>query len=208
MRLRRILVTVILLVVLAGVGYALFLPGLSVARQEPSRLEVKVATWLLHASVPAAAKSAFNPLGKNPDPAAIRAGHDLFTKKCETCHAYDGGGKTEVGGGNFPRPPILHALIPSMTDGEIFYHIRNGIRNTAMPAWNFPDRQVWQLVAYIRGLPLVAERREQDVAGQQATAVLSAHHVGSKACQSCHQEVYARWQKTRMANIVRDPKVH
>ena len=32
--------------------------------------------------------------------------------------------------------------------------------------------------------------------GQQAAAVLGAHYVGSKACQSCHQEVYARWQKT------------
>src|SRR5471032_3388567 len=200
MRLRRILVTVILLVVLAGVGYALFLPGLSVARQEPSRLEVKVATWLLHASVPAAAKSAFNPLGKNPDPAAIRAGHDLFTKKCETCHAYDGGGKTEVGGGNFPRPPILHALIPSMTDGEIFYHIRNGIRNTAMPAWNFPDRQVWQLVAYIRAIPVIADTTGQPLAARQAAAVQDAHFVSSQACAGCHQEIYARWSKTRMAN--------
>ena len=58
-----------------------------------------------------------------------------------------------------------------MSDGEIFYHIRNGIRNTAMPAWNFPDRQVWQLVAYIRNLPIVAAREPQDIAAQQAAAV-------------------------------------
>jgi predicted CXXCH cytochrome family protein len=208
MRLRWILVTVILLVVLAGVGYALFLPGLSVARQEPSRLEVKVATWLLRASVPASAKSAFNPLGKKLDPAAIQAGHDLFTKKCETCHAYDGGGKTELGAGTFPRPPALRALAPSLTDGEIFYHIRNGIRNTAMPAWNFPDAQVWQLVSYIRHLAIVAPPKDSDIAARQEAAVQSAHYVGSQACASCHLEIYARWQKTRMANIVRDPKVH
>ena len=125
MRHRWILVTAVLVVALAGAGYALILPGLSVARQEPSRLETEIATWLLRHSVHASAVNAPNPLGAKPDPAEIRAGHDLFTKKCETCHAYDGGGKTEVGGGNFPRPPILHALIPSMTDGEIFYHIRN-----------------------------------------------------------------------------------
>src|SRR5882757_4736318 len=164
---RFLAIAAILVVALAGVGYALVLPGLSVARQEPSRLEVKVATWLLHASVPASAKSAFNPLGKNPDPAAIQAGHDLFTKKCETCHAYDGGGKTELGAGTFPRPPALRALAPSLTDGEIFYHIRNGIRNTAMPAWNFPDAQVWQLVAYIRRMPMVASREPQDVSTRQ-----------------------------------------
>ena len=39
----------------------------------------------------------------------IRAGHDLFTAKCETCHAYDGGGRTEIGGNTFPRPPVLRS---------------------------------------------------------------------------------------------------
>ncbi len=36
----------------------------------------------------------------------------------------------------------------------------------------------------------------------------SAHYVGSKACASCHQDQYARWSKTRMANVVTDPSVH
>jgi predicted CXXCH cytochrome family protein len=200
---------VVLAVLLLGaLAYFTVLPGLSVARNEPSKLEVDVATYLLTHSVPASAKAMVSPLGANPDPAAIRAGHDLFTAKCETCHAYDGGGRTEIGGNAFPRTPVLRLTAASISDGEIFYHIRNGIRNTAMPAWNFPDRQVWQLVAYIRHLPIVAAREPQDVAGQQAAAVLAAHYVGSKACQSCHQDIYARWQKTAMANVLRDPKVH
>jgi predicted CXXCH cytochrome family protein len=33
-------------------------------------------------------------------------------------------------------------------------------------------------------------------------------YVGSAACQRCHQDTYARWSKTRMANVVRDPAVH
>ncbi len=32
--------------------------------------------------------------------------------------------------------------------------------------------------------------------------------VGSAACQSCHQDVYARWKDTLMANVIRDPKQH
>ncbi len=36
----------------------------------------------------------------------------------------------------------------------------------------------------------------------------TAHYVGSKTCQTCHQEVYERWSKTKMANVVRDPKLH
>jgi predicted CXXCH cytochrome family protein len=35
-----------------------------------------------------------------------------------------------------------------------------------------------------------------------------AQYVGSAACNACHAPIYARWSKTRMANVVRDPKVH
>jgi predicted CXXCH cytochrome family protein len=35
-----------------------------------------------------------------------------------------------------------------------------------------------------------------------------AHFVGSKQCQSCHADLYASWQQTRMANVIRDPKEH
>jgi predicted CXXCH cytochrome family protein len=199
---------VIVLLAVVGAAYAFLLPGLSVARQEPSGVEVEIATYLLHHSLPASAINAVNPLGAHPDPAAVRAGHDLFTQKCEACHAYDGGGKTEIGANTFPRPPVLHQAAATMTDGEIFYHIRNGIRNTAMPAWNFPDTQVWQLVSYIRNLAIVAAPVSQDIATQQMAAVNVAHYVGSQACASCHQEIYDRWKKTRMANVVRDPKVH
>src|SRR6185295_16689948 len=33
-------------------------------------------------------------------------------------------------------------------------------------------------------------------------------YVGSQACAACHKAVYDRWSKTRMANVVTDPKVH
>ncbi|MGH9469685.1 MAG: multiheme c-type cytochrome, partial [Terriglobia bacterium] len=39
-------------------------------------------------------------------------------------------------------------------------------------------------------------------------AAASARYVGSKACEECHAEIYARWKKTPMANVVRDPRTH
>jgi len=42
----------------------------------------------------------------------------------------------------------------------------------------------------------------------QVQAPLAARYVGSVACQSCHGEIYSRWQKTPMANVVRDPREH
>src|SRR6187551_1952496 len=33
-------------------------------------------------------------------------------------------------------------------------------------------------------------------------------YVGSQACAGCHRATYERWSKTRMANVVTDPKAH
>jgi len=33
-------------------------------------------------------------------------------------------------------------------------------------------------------------------------------YTGSAACKTCHSVTYERWSKTRMANVVRDPKEH
>jgi predicted CXXCH cytochrome family protein len=35
-----------------------------------------------------------------------------------------------------------------------------------------------------------------------------AQYVGSQSCRRCHAPTYERWSKTRMANVVRDPKQH
>jgi predicted CXXCH cytochrome family protein len=203
---RRILVMVPVVVVVAtalvmAALYRSFLPGLSSARNDPPAAEVAIATWLLQASVPAADKARVNPLGH--DAADLAAGQDLFRQKCEICHAYDGSGKTEIGAGQYPRPTVLRSMnVMAMTDGEIFYHIRNGIRNTGMPAWSMPDERIWQLVAYLRNLPSVA------AVTPPAAATPAAHYVGSAACQSCHTTIFDHWKKTRMANVVLDPKEH
>jgi hypothetical protein len=117
----RASVTVIALAIVLGAVYALLVPGLSSARIEPPAAETVVAT---NQSVPAAAKVSANPLGA--DPADVTAGRDLHRQKCELCHAYDGSGKTNLGGGEYPRPPALRsAAVMAMPDGEIFYHIRS-----------------------------------------------------------------------------------
>jgi len=197
---------VVVLLAGAAVLYQTVLPGLSVARQEPPQIEVMLATWLLRQSVPESARSAANPLGETPDPAAIAAGSDLFRQKCEVCHGYDGAGRTEMGAGQYPRPPALRVRTADLSDGEIFYHIRNGIRNTGMPAWDMPDDELWQLVAYIRRLPEVAP---VVVAADTPTGpIQGADYIGSASCRECHQDTYDRWSKSRMANVVRDPKEH
>jgi predicted CXXCH cytochrome family protein len=36
----------------------------------------------------------------------------------------------------------------------------------------------------------------------------SSEYAGSVKCKACHAETYARWSKTRMANVIVDPKQH
>ena len=36
----------------------------------------------------------------------------------------------------------------------------------------------------------------------------SRDYVGSQSCRACHSQIYERWSKTRMANVVADPRQH
>jgi predicted CXXCH cytochrome family protein len=42
----------------------------------------------------------------------------------------------------------------------------------------------------------------------QAQSAAGSQYAGSAACKTCHPAIYARWAKTRMANVVRDPRTH
>ena len=49
------------------------------------------------------------------------------------------------------------------------------------------------------------------MAGFWGTAALwaqSSGYAGSAACKTCHTNIYERWSKTRMANVIADPKLH
>ena len=41
-----------------------------------------------------------------------------------------------------------------------------------------------------------------------AAPTTARHFVGSATCESCHRDIYSRWKRTLMANVVRDPKQH
>jgi predicted CXXCH cytochrome family protein len=57
-------------------------------------------------------------------------------------------------------------------------------------------------------LLLIAPALARPQANPPAAPQVAAKYVGSRACQTCHADIYARWQKTPMANVVRDPHQH
>jgi cytochrome c oxidase cbb3-type subunit 3 len=91
------------------------------------------------------AKSVANPLGS--DRQAVQEGRTLFVRyNCYGCHGGRGGGGM--------APSLRDATwLYGNTAGQIFSSIAEG-RAHGMPAWGtrLPDKQIWQLVAYIQSL--------------------------------------------------------
>jgi mono/diheme cytochrome c family protein len=206
MRVRLVAAIGVVLLVALGGTYRYITGGGLIARQPPNRIEAAAARWVLDLSIPSASKATKNPIAVTD--ASLTAGRTLYQQKCEVCHGYDGAGSTDTGGGQYPPPLDLRsAIVTARTDGELFYFIRNGIRNTAMPGWQMPDNTIWHLVTFIRALPRTSPRVSTS-ASTPAGQIVAAQYAGSAACQSCHRDYYERWSKTLMANVVRDPRQH
>jgi mono/diheme cytochrome c family protein len=123
------------------------------ARDNPSTMEAYVATMARKLSIPAPERNAKNPFSATPEVLSDARSH--FADHCATCHGNDGSGNTEIGKNLYPKPPDMRqAETQSLTDGQIYYIIHNGIRLTGMPAWGGPgkDDDSWKLVIFIRHL--------------------------------------------------------
>ena len=167
---RTKLLGLVIIVVLAAagavgwVGYQLFATGFS-AKAEPHALEVLMARQVRHLAIPLAHRNTANPVPVTPE--VLQEGLAHFADHCATCHANDGSGKTPIGKGVYPKAPDLReAATQTMSDGELFWVIHNGIRFTAMPAWGEgdPDQDLdsWKLVHFLRHLPkLTPDELEQ-----------------------------------------------
>src|SRR4051812_22996630 len=150
------------LILAAGALYAYITSGGLIARQKPLAVEAIVTRELLQLSLPKSAKTQKNPLLADTHGEDISAGAELYKRDCDVCHGYDGGGNTLTGGGLYPPPLDLRTpRVRNTPDGVLFYFIRNGIRNTAMPGWQLPDQDIWRLVLFIRNLPKVATPQNQ-----------------------------------------------
>jgi predicted CXXCH cytochrome family protein len=193
------------IVVLAAFGADLLLRRGFRANAPVPPWEAKVARGVRNLSIPGEQRYKQNPVAASPT--LLQEGRDSFLSHCAACHGVDGSGKTPVGSNLYPRVPDLRSsLTQRLTAGDIHYIIENGVQLTGMPAWNKSGSEddIWKLVLFVRSLgPLSPKEREQ-----QSAMMASARYTGSQSCEKCHQEIYARWKKTPMANVVRDPREH
>jgi mono/diheme cytochrome c family protein len=132
------------------------------AQPAPGALETRVARIIRGFAIPREVKALSNPIGTSED---LTPGLEHYARYCAMCHGNDGSGQgSAIGHGLFPKPPDMRAeATQSLTDGEIFYIIENGVRFTGMPAFGTGkpnpagEKQTWQLVRFIRHLPLLSQ---------------------------------------------------
>jgi len=115
-----------------------------------------------------------NLLDGNPD--AILAGMAGFRLRCADCHGTDGRG---VRG-----PDITQVWSSGRSDEGLFKIIRNGMPGSEMPAFVAPrtsDREVWQILAYLKTLVTPASIDPPRGNAENGAKVFRA------LCSACHK---------------------
>ena len=122
------------------------------AREKPLAVEAFVAKRVRRLATPAKAAHLRNTLALGPE--SIGSAKLFFEVNCASCHDANGDGKTVINSGLYPPAPDLRSReTQDLTDGELFYIIRNGIRFTGMPGWEGDEDDTRRLVLFIRQLP-------------------------------------------------------
>ncbi len=153
---RAVVAVLALALVGAAVGAFLLVGHGWSAREKPSAAEEVLARAMRRLATPASVRGATNPVALTPEVLGRARAH--FADHCASCHGNDGRGQTGLGQNLYPKAPdMTAAATQSLSDGELFAIIENGIRLTGMPAWGNPgpedDAESWELVQLIRRLP-------------------------------------------------------
>ena len=96
--------------------------------------------------------------------ASEQRGESLFQHNCAFCHAADGTARNWIGSFMEPHPRNLvdSPVMQTMTRARLKNVIRNGLKDTSMPAWKsvLSDQQIDDVIAYVNRAfhPLAPEK--------------------------------------------------
>jgi mono/diheme cytochrome c family protein len=84
---------------------------------------------------------------RSPIPASdrnVRAGEKVYARECAVCHGQQREGKGKA-------PPLAFAEVDEAPAGALYWVLTNGSMKKGMPSFaHLPDRQRWQIVAFLR----------------------------------------------------------
>jgi mono/diheme cytochrome c family protein len=169
----RAFVLGILVTVVVGVVVAYFFVTNAVIPMngdaKPLPLEGWAARSAMHATLEREAPKGSNPVALSD--ANLIAGIGLYAKNCAICHGTAKGDAsiTPIAKGLYIPPPQLATDgVEDDPEGYTFWKVKDGIRWTAMPAWEgtLNDEQIWTLALFLKHmdkLPPAAEQAWQQV---------------------------------------------
>jgi mono/diheme cytochrome c family protein len=165
-RLLLVLLAGILIIVIGCASYAIrMVQGGFSTRVAPGAVESSLAMTMRDMAIPSRYKTMKNPVTATPE--VIHEGMAHWADHCATCHANNASGDTMYGKMMYPRPPDMREKdTQDMSDGELYYTIKNGVRLSGMPAFGDPgddDMDSWRLVAFIRHLPQLTSTEEAEM---------------------------------------------
>lgn len=177
MRIRTTLLVAALAVVALAVGLSVWVSqhGFS-AREKPSWVEEYFARHARTIATPAGARDLKDPRPLTPERLVSARAH--WVDHCATCHGLDGGGNTAIGKNMYPPAPDMRdATTQSLSDGELFYIISNGVRFTGMPAWGgeHSPEDTWELVGFIRLLPALTPEELKQMEEMKKSGATGGH---------------------------------
>jgi mono/diheme cytochrome c family protein len=126
----------------------------TVSAQEESKpaATAAAATSAAEFKIPPDAAKAANPI--KPTPASLAQGKKMYGFDCALCHGKDGDGKGDLAADmNLKLADYRDSsALKDMTDGEMFYIIKNGKGQMTGEADRFKPEEIWNLVNYVRSL--------------------------------------------------------
>lgn len=152
----KVMLAIVALVIVAAIAMvaSMIRRGFS-THDEPSSLEATVARTMRHWTAPSDLRDRKNPVPVTTQVLAESRAH--FADHCAVCHGNDGKGGG-MGRQMYPKAPdMTRATTQSLSDGELFSIIENGVRLTGMPGFGSGTADSaygsWGLVHFIRHLP-------------------------------------------------------
>ena len=92
------------------------------------------------------------------DPQQAIDGFRLFRAHCVQCHGAPGVPPEPFAMGLMPPPASLVDTARHWPAAEVYWVVRQGIKMTGMPAWQYriSDEDIWNVVAFMRVLPTLS----------------------------------------------------
>ena len=145
------------------------------ASAKPGLLEKIFAPWAFTNSMEKRAPDTKNPFANDASAQVSGMGH--YRENCVMCHGAPNVEPAELAAGlNPPVPKLDTDDAQSLSDGKLFWIIKNGIRMTGMPAFGetHSDAEIWHIVTFVRHLPKLTDAEGKTL--QPPVSDMEHHH--------------------------------